>query len=151
MRPVHSGCSWVWWNSPGTTPAPSRHDAVVADRLVAGEQPQEVALAGAVAAEHGDALAEPQLEVERVGEPVELELLDDHGPLAGAGAAEAHVDALLADLRRALVALLELAQPALGRLQLGRERVGDLRPPAHLGDEVLQPLALVVVPASGRG
>ena len=47
--------------------------ARVLDRLVAGEQPQEVALADAVAAEHGDPLAEPQLEVERVGEPVELE------------------------------------------------------------------------------
>ena len=39
----------------------------------------------------------------------------------------------------------ELAQPALGRLQLGGERVGDLGPPAHLGDELLEPLALVVV------
>ena len=63
-----------------------------------------MALADAVAAEHGDALAEPQLEVERVGQPVQLELLDDHRPLAGAGAAEAHVDALLAHLRRSLVA-----------------------------------------------
>ena len=104
-----------------------------------------MALADAVAAEHGDPLAEPQLEVERVGQPVELELLDDHGPLAGAGAAEAHVDPLLADLARPLGALEELAQPALGGLQLRREGLGDLGPPAHLGDEVLEPLALVVV------
>ena len=72
-RPVHSGCSWVWWNRPGTTPAPSRHVRRVPDGRVAGQQAQEVALADAVAAEHGDALAEPQLEVERVGQPVELE------------------------------------------------------------------------------
>ena len=120
VRPVHSGCSWVWWNSPGTTPAPSRHEPVVVDGLVAGEQPQEVALADAVRAEHGDPLAEPQLDVERVGQPVELELLDDDGALAGAGAAEADVDLLLADLGRPLVALVELAQPALGGLQLRR-------------------------------
>ena len=51
-------------------------------------------LAGAVAAEHGDTLAEPELEVERIGEAVELAALDDDRPLSGAGAAEAHVDAL---------------------------------------------------------
>ena len=118
--------------------------------VVAAEQAQEVALAGAVAAEHGDPLAVPELEVERVGQAVELELLDDHGPLAGAGPAEAHVDALLAHLARPLVLLEELAQPALGRLQPGRERLGDLGPPAHLGDEVLEPLALVRRTATGR-
>ena len=116
------------------------------DGLVAGEQPKEVALAGTVAAEHGDALAEPQLEVERIGQPVELDLLDDHRPLARAGAAEAHVDALLANVRRAFGTPLELSQPALRRLQLGRELVGHLRPPAHLDDDGVQPLALVVVP-----
>ena len=57
-----------------------------------------MALADAVAAEHGDTLAEPQLEVERIGQAVELAALDDHRPLAGAGAAEAHVDALVAHL-----------------------------------------------------
>ena len=42
--------------------------ALVSDRRVAGEEAEEVALADAVAAEHGDPLAEPQLEVERVGQ-----------------------------------------------------------------------------------
>ena len=46
--------------------------------------------------------------------------------------------------------LEELAQPALGGLQLRRERVADLGPPAHLGDELLEPLALVVVQRRGR-
>ena len=68
------------------------------------------------------------------------------GPLAGAGAAEAHVDLLLANLGRSFVALVELAQPALGRLQRGGELVGDLRPLAHLGDDRDEPLALLVVP-----
>ena len=118
MRPAPLGVLVGLVEQPGHDAGAEPPRPVVADGLVAGEQAQEVALADAVAAEHGDALAEPQLEVERIGEPVELELLDDHGPLAGAGAAEAHVDALLAHLRRPLVALVELAQPALGRLQL---------------------------------
>jgi len=120
--------------------------AVVVDGLLAGQQPQEVALADAVGAEHGDPLAEPQLDVERVGEPGELEALDDDGPLAGAGAAETDVDLLFADLGRPLGARLELAQPALRRLQLGREAVGHLRPSPHLVDDVDEALALVVVP-----
>jgi hypothetical protein len=57
--------------------------------------------------------------VERVGEPVEGELLDDHRTLADPGAAEADVDLLRAHLGRPLGAPLELPQPALGRLQLG--------------------------------
>ena len=95
--------------------------------------------------EHGHPLAEPHLEVERVGEAVELELLDDDGPLAGACPAEAHVDALLADGDRLLGALDELAQPALGGLELGGERVGDLGSPPHLGDQGLEATTLVLV------
>ena len=71
-RPLHSGCSWVWWNRPGDDAGAEAPRAVVGDGLVAAEQAQEVALADAVRAEHGDALAEPQLDVERVGQPVEL-------------------------------------------------------------------------------
>ena len=104
-----------------------------------------MALAGTVATEHGDPLAVPQLEVERIGQAVQLELLDGERPLAGARAAEAHVDALLADAARALARLEELAKPALGGLQRGRERVADLGPSAHLDDELLEPLALVLV------
>ena len=123
----------------------------VADGVVAGEKAEEVALADTVATEHGDAFAEPQLEVERIGEPVELEPLDDHGPFSGAGAAEAYVEALWADCRRARVAFLELAKAALGSLQLRRERLGDLGPPAHLGHQVDEALTFTVVPACDRG
>ena len=118
---------------------------MVLDGLVAGEQAEEVALAHAVGAEHGHPLAEPHLEVERVGEAVELELLDDDGPLAGARPAEAHVDALLADGDRLLGALDELAQPALGGLELGGEGVRDLGAPPHLGDQGLEATTLVLV------
>ena len=60
-----------------------------------GEQPQEVRLAGPVRAEHGDPVAEPDLEVERLHQPGELELLADDRALAGAAAAQPHADVLV--------------------------------------------------------
>ena len=54
--------------------------AVMGDRF-AGEEAQEVALAGSVGAEHCDALAVDDLRVERVGEAVDLELLADDHPV----------------------------------------------------------------------
>ena len=53
-----SGWSCVWGNSPGTTPAPSRH-APSWPTVLTGEQTEEVALADAVGAEDGDPLAVP--------------------------------------------------------------------------------------------
>ena len=64
-----------------------------------GEQVQEVALARAVRADDRDALAEPDLDIERVGEPVELEPLEDDARLPVRRAAEPHADLLV--LRRA--------------------------------------------------
>ena len=52
----------------GHDPGAEAHVAGVLDAVVAGQQPQEVALAGAVGPEHGDALAVPDLGVERVGQ-----------------------------------------------------------------------------------
>ena len=71
-------------------------------------------LAGAVRAEHGHALAVPDLEVEGLHQSRHLELLADHGALAGASALEAHRDLLLAGLLGGRADLLELAQPGLG-------------------------------------
>ncbi len=51
------------------------------------EQPQEVTLAGAVGAQHGDPLAEPDFQVERLHQTGQLEVGADHGPLAGPAAA----------------------------------------------------------------
>ncbi len=66
-------------------------DAVVLDAIASApgvshlvEQPEEVALADAVAAEHSDALAVPEFEIERIGEPLDRQRLADHRPLAGA-------------------------------------------------------------------
>ena len=47
----------------------------------AREQPQEVRLARPVGSEHRDPVAEPDLEVERLHEPGELEALGDDGAL----------------------------------------------------------------------
>jgi hypothetical protein len=54
-------------------------------RLV--DESEEVALAHAVAAEDGDALAVPEFEIERVGQSVDLQPFADDGAFARAGAA----------------------------------------------------------------
>ncbi len=61
----------------------------------AGEKTQEVGFARPVRAEHGDAIAEPHLEVERLHEPRQLEPLRHHRALARARSAEAQLQILL--------------------------------------------------------
>ena len=142
VRPSNSGCRWVCANHPGTTRAPSTArpvcargssaaPTVVSGRAAvgvgaaAGEQPQEVRLARAVRAEHRDPVAEPHLEVERLHEAGELELLGDDRPLARC-ARRAGASKVL--LRRALLGrpgLLEPAQPRLrGAVSRGEAVVG---------------------------
>ena len=87
------------------------------------EQPQEVRLAGAVRAEHGDPLAVPDLEVERPHQAGQLEVLADHRPLAGAAALEPHLHLLLARLLGRRTGLLELPEPGLRRLVAAGEAV----------------------------
>ena len=100
----------------------------VIDRLTR-EQPEEVALAGAVRAEHRDALAEPDLGVERIGEPVQLELLAHDHPLAGAIATQPHRHRLLADAIRRR-GRLEPFDLRLRRPHTRRELVAAHRRPA---------------------
>ena len=96
--------------------------------------------------EHGDPLAEPTLEVERIGQAVELQLSHGQRPPAGARPAEAHVDALLADQLGRVVALEELAQAALGGLQPRRRSLSLILARRRISiDELLEPLALVLV------
>jgi hypothetical protein len=83
----------------GDDAAPEPGDAGVRD-LLPGEQAQEVRLAAAVAAEHPDALAVEHLEVERLHQPGELELLAGDGAHAGAAAAQAHRHLLVDHLLR---------------------------------------------------
>ena len=95
-------------------------------RAAGGEQSQEVGLARAVAAQHRDPLAVPDLEVERLhqaGRPdsarhLELQPLAHHRALAGATTLETHGDLLLARLLGRRTGLLELAQAGLGGLVL---------------------------------
>src|SRR5262245_49910331 len=79
--------------------------------VLALKQPEEMGLTRPVRAEHRDPLAIPDLEVERLHQPGQLEILADDGPLAGPAAPQPHPDVLLAGrlLRRSC--LLELGQP----------------------------------------
>src|SRR4051812_29116170 len=67
------------------------HRTVLRVRITASrsEQTQEMRLAGAVRAEHRDALAVPDLEVEGLHEAGELEVLYDDRPLARTATAQA--------------------------------------------------------------
>ena len=126
-----------------------RPDRPVLDVGVAaagGEQPQEVGLARAVAAQDGDPLAVPDLEVEGPHQPAQLEVLADHGPLAGATTLEPHLHLLLARLLGRRAGLLELAQPGLrGLVAAGHVGVVGrlLLVHQHLGAE----LGVLLVPA----
>ena len=119
----------------GLAGVPDRLDRGVVDRAVldvgvgaaGGQQPQEVRLARAVAAQHRDPLAVPDLEVERLHQPGQLEALADHGALAGAAALEPHRHLLLARLLGRRPGLLELAEPGLRGLVLRGHAVVVLR------------------------
>ena len=119
------GLSEPAWSYPGTEfglpRMGNRDDVKIADRLVfeigiraaAGQQPKEIRLAGAVRAEHCDPIAEPDLAVERLHEPGQLEILDHDRALAGTPAAQPHGHLLLQRHRLRGPGLLELGQPGL--------------------------------------
>ncbi len=111
--------------------------------VVAGQQAQEVRLAGAVGAEHRDALAEEDLGAERPHQPAELQLLAHHRADAGAPAAQAHRQALVARRLRRRPDLLELAQPGLHRLVAARHRRRDRRLHPQRAHELLEALVLL--------
>ena len=83
MRPVELGMVVGLAEEAGHDAGAEAKVAVMVDGTP-GEQAQEVALARAVRADDRDPLAEPQLGVERVGEPVELEPFERDGALARA-------------------------------------------------------------------
>src|SRR3954464_11325826 len=171
VRPRSSGCSWVWANQPGRTRAPSRavpvcRTAAIASsstgrgsgaRSVVGlrvasarrQEPEEVALAGPVRAENCDPVAVPDLEVERLHQPGQLELLADDGPLAGARAAQPHLHVLLLrDLLRG-PGLLELGEPRDSSLVTAGHAVVVRRLLPKGGDERLE-LGVLLVPSPAK-
>ena len=131
-----------------------RLDLDVADRPVldvgvaaAGRQePEEVGLARAVGAQHGHPLAVPDLEVEGLHQPGQLEVLAHDGTLAGAAALEPHRHLLLAGLLGRRSGLLELAQPGLGGAVLRRHPVVVLGLDLVVQHELLD-LGVLLVPA----
>ena len=98
----------------GDDPGPGLPRAVVGD-VLAGEQAQEVRLAGAVGAEHRDPLTEVDLQGERFHQPDELEPLGGERPNPGPPALEPHPDVLLARRFGRRADLFELPQPGLRR------------------------------------
>src|SRR4029079_16848828 len=85
-------------------------EAPVGVRAAAGEEPEEVRLARPVRAEHRDAVAEPHLEIERLHEPRQLEMLRDDRTLARAGSAQAQRELLLGRTLLGRPGLLEAPQ-----------------------------------------
>ena len=165
MRPSSSGCVCVCTNQPGRTRAPSfalpvwrtGSIVVVVDGSVldvgvgaaGGQQPQEVRLARAVAAEDRDPLAVPDLEVERLHQPGQLQVGAHHRALAGAAALEPHRDLLLARLLGGRPGLLELAEPGLRGLVLRGHAVVVLRLDLQPEHERLD-LGVLLVPAAAQ-
>ncbi len=111
---------------------------------LAGEQPQEVRLARAVGPQDADPVAVPDLEVERLHQAGELQLLGDDRPHAGAPAAQPHRHLLLRRPLRRRPGRLELRQPGLHRVVA----VGHVRRVGRLllqgAHQVDQPLVLLV-------
>jgi hypothetical protein len=113
------------------------------------QQTQEVRLAGAVAAEHRDPLAVPDLEVERLHQAGELEVLADHGALARAATRQPHLDLLLARLLGGRTGLLELPEAGLRGLVLRGHSVVVLGLDLEPEDERLD-LRVLLVPATAH-
>ena len=108
------------------------------------QQPQEVRLARPVAPEHGDPLAVEDLEVERLHETGQLELLTGDGSDAGASTLEPHAHVLRHGRRLWRAGLLVLAQPGLHRLVLRRHVGADRGLLLQGAHEVLETLMLLV-------
>ena len=112
-----------------------------------GQQPQEMGLTAAIAAEHGDPLAVEDLHAERLHQPGQLQVAAGDGAYAGAptGQFHPHVGAARQLLRR--TGLLELAQPGPhGPVAAGHiGGVGRLL--AQPLDQLAQPVQLLLPPA----
>src|SRR5690606_33220372 len=102
------------------------------------EQPQEVRLARPVRAQHGDAVAEPDLKVEGRHESGEFELLAHDGALARAVAAQPHRKVLIERSLKRRPSLLELAQSRHGGVVAGSELVARCGLDLHRLNELLE-------------
>ncbi len=114
----------------------------------ASQQPQEVGLARPVRAEHGDAIAEPDLQVERLHQARQLQLLGDDRALAGARSAQAQIEVLRGRTLFGRARVFETTKPSLGGTVTGGELVTGGRLRLHVGDEPLQFEVLLIPPAA---
>src|ERR1700754_5080286 len=100
VRPISSGCSWVCTNQPGRTRAPSLALPVWLTGLFSPSPTGWGPIAGGapparVGAEHPAPLAVPDLEVEGLHQPGQLQVGADDRALAGPAALEPHLHLLL--------------------------------------------------------
>src|SRR5690606_37419663 len=103
--------------------------------------------AGAVAAEDGDAVAVPDLQVERVGQTFELKLFADHRPFADTATGQPYPDVLFFRAQRWWSGLLELRQAGLRALQ-SAGHVGVVRRLLPIHRDQLLEFSVFVVQAS---
>src|ERR1700690_3471063 len=99
--------------------------------LLAGEQAQEVALAGAVVAEHGDPFAERHLEVERPHQTGNCQPVAGQHTYSRATTAQTDAHVLAARSLGGRAGLLEFAEPRDRRLKTAGHRVTDRRLDPH--------------------
>ena len=110
VRPCSSGWRGSGRSGPARPAAPSRATPWWATSSPASRR-RKWRLARAVGAEHGDPLAEVDLQVERPHQSGQLEPLADDRPHAGAAAAQAHRRSFCSRALLGRPGLLELAQP----------------------------------------
>src|SRR6202035_4762096 len=121
----------------GRHPGAEDEPSLVRD-LLAGEEPEEMALASAVVAEHRDPFAERHLEIERPDQTGDRELIARHHANAGATPTQADADVLPAWSLSWWAGLLEFAESRDRRLKTARHGVAHRRLDAHPAYQVLE-------------
>src|SRR5580692_5315085 len=95
----------------------TKHEPSLVRDVLAGEQAEEMALAGAVVAEQRNAFTKRHLEVERKHQSRDLELVTREHAHAGTSTAQPDPDVLAARSLRRRSRFLELPKSRHGRLQ----------------------------------
>src|SRR5215469_2423472 len=121
------------------------------DNRLAGEQSQEMRLAGAVRAQHTDPLAVEDLRPHGADHAGDLQAGTRDSAFAGASTAQPHADAFLARLVRRWPGRLETLEPGKHDPVLGRHRLVVFRLLLQSTYQLAKSLVLLVPPAAQLG
>ena len=151
VRPFSHPTSSVWWNRPTSTPAPKFHSPWVS---TVGSPPsirRKCDLPLPFGPEHRDAVAAVDLDVERLGEPGDLERRGTQHEVTGPRTLQAHVHRALGRRRRRRTGGHEALPARLGGF--GPARVGIARrgPLLHEPVVLAQPLLFGLPPSEQDG